>query len=130
MYPICKAFGPAFLFGVIFNLAQDVLKFASPQLLSLIIDFVQTSTTKVVNKTTNRTDSNEYVPNPDEEPMWRGIFYAILLFVVASMRTLLNSQYFQRVHLVGLRIRTALISAIFKKTPLLIEHSQKRIDTR
>lgn len=125
MYPICKAFGPAFLFGAIFNLAQDVLMFASPQLLNLIIGFVQTSTTKVVNKTTNGTDFYEYVPNPDKEPMWRGIFYAILLFVVASIRTLLNSQYFQRAHLVGLRIRTALIGAIFKKALCLSNTAKK-----
>lgn len=125
VYPICKAFGPAFLFGAVFNLAQDVLMFASPQLLSLIIGFVQTSTTKAVNKPTNGTDFYEYVPNPDEEPMWRGIFYAILLFIVASIRTLLNSQYFQRAHLVGLRIRTALIGAIFKKALCLSNTAKK-----
>lgn len=125
MYPICKAFGPAFLFGAIFNLVQDVLMFASPHFLNLIIGFVQTSTTKVIHKTTNGTDSYEYLPNPDEEPMWRGIFYAILLFIVASIRTLLNSQYFQRAQLVGLRIRTALIGAIFKKALCLSNTAKK-----
>ncbi len=122
LYPICKAFGPAFLFGAIFNLIQDLLMFVSPQLLHLIIGFVQTSTTKVV---INGTDFSEYVRNPDEQPMWRGIFYAILLFVVASIRTLLNSQYFQRVHLVGLRIRTALIGSIFKKALCLSNTAKK-----
>lgn len=125
MYPIFKAFGPAFLLGASFNFVQDVLMFASPQLLNLIIGFVQTSTIKVVNNTTNGTNSNEYVPNPDEEPMWRGIFYAILLFVVASIRTMLNSQYFQRAHLVGLRIRTALLGSIFKKALCLSNTAKK-----
>lgn len=125
--PICKAFGPTFLFGAILKLTQDILTFVSPQLLRAIINFVDNSTIKVVNETAseNGTDTIIYLPNPDQDPMWRGILYAVLLFIVASTQTLFLSQYFQRMFLVGLRIRTALVGSIYKKALCLSNTARK-----
>ncbi|KAL3269849.1 hypothetical protein HHI36_008907 [Cryptolaemus montrouzieri] len=89
---LVKAFGPTFLFGAILKLIQDVLAFVSPQVLSLLINFAK-------NK---------------EEP-WKGFFYTGLLFVTAMIQTLVLSQYFNRMFLVGIRIRTALVSTIYRK---------------
>lgn len=50
-----------------------------------------------------------------EEPQWRGYFYAAILLIVATMQTLLLSQYFNIMMVVGLRIRTALTAAIYRK---------------
>jgi ATP-binding cassette subfamily C (CFTR/MRP) protein 1 len=50
-----------------------------------------------------------------DEPQWRGYVYAALLLVTATCQTILLSQYFNRMFLVGLRIRTALISSIYRK---------------
>lgn len=50
-----------------------------------------------------------------EEPIWKGYFYAVLLLLTATIQTLVLSQYFHRMFLVGLRIRTALIAAIYRK---------------
>ena len=47
--------------------------------------------------------------------MWKGYFYAILLFITALLQTIVLSQYFNRMFLVGLRMRTALIAAIYRK---------------
>jgi hypothetical protein len=52
-------------------------------------------------------DKNEY--------LWRGYFYAIALFTVATLQTLLLSQYFHVMFRTGLQIRTALVSVIYKK---------------
>lgn len=106
---IAKAFGPTFLFGSVLKLAQDVMTFISPQILRLIIQFVNTSD----------------VPDKEPEPLWRGIVYAVLLFVVASVQTLLLAQYFQRMFIVGLRIRTALISAIYRKAMIMSNSARK-----
>lgn len=106
---ICKAFGPTFLFGSLLKLTQDVFTFVSPQILRLIIQFV------------NASD----VENVEPEPMWRGILYAVLLFVVASVQTLILAQYFQRMFIVGLRIRTALISAIYRKAMIMSNSARK-----
>ncbi|XP_066599372.1 multidrug resistance-associated protein 1 isoform X2 [Prorops nasuta] len=90
--PLCKAFGPTFLFGCVLKAVQDILTFVSPQILKLLISFVE-----------------------GDEPMWKGYFYTILLLLTATLQTLILSQYFQRMLLVGLRIRTALIAAIYRK---------------
>ncbi|XP_062546115.1 multidrug resistance-associated protein 1 isoform X18 [Armigeres subalbatus] len=102
---LIKAFGPTFAFGSFLKLGQDVLTFASPQILRLIINFVGS-----------------------DEPLWKGIFYALLLFVVAGTQTLFLAQYFNRMFFVGLRIRTALISAIYRKA-LIISNSARKGST-
>ncbi|XP_058451153.1 multidrug resistance-associated protein 1 isoform X1 [Malaya genurostris] len=99
---LVKAFGRTFAFGSFLKLAQDLLTFASPQILRLIINFVG-----------------------GEEPLWKGAFYAILLFIVASTQTLFLAQYFNRMFFVGFRIRTALISAIYRKA-LIISNSARK----
>lgn len=90
--PICKAFGATFMFGAFLKLIQDVMTFISPQILKLLIGFIE-----------------------GDEPMWKGYFYSILLLLTAMLQTLVLSQYFHRMFLVGLRIRTALIAAIYRK---------------
>jgi len=54
-----------------------------------------------------------FVETKDE--LWKGYFYAVLMFAAASVQTLVLAQYFNRMLFVGLRIRTALISAIYRK---------------
>ncbi|KAL6447242.1 hypothetical protein ACFW04_001485 [Cataglyphis niger] len=90
--PICKAFGATFMFGAFLKLIQDVMTFISPQILKLLIAFIE-----------------------GEEEMWKGYFYSVLLLLTAILQTLILSQYFHRMFLVGLRIRTALIAAIYRK---------------
>lgn len=109
--PIAKAFGPTFLFGAILKLVQDLLTFVSPQLLRSLIKFVGSSENVTTEKFAAWKKGNYFDPNP----LWHGILYAVLLFVVASLQTLFLSQYFQRMIFVGLRIRTALVGTIYKK---------------
>ncbi|XP_077285786.1 multidrug-Resistance like Protein 1 isoform X3 [Arctopsyche grandis] len=99
---LCKAFGPTFAFGSFLKFTQDVMTFISPQILSLLISFVENG-----------------------EHMWKGFLYAVLLFGTAVIQTLVLSQYFHRMFLVGLRIRTALISAIYRKALRLSNSARK-----
>lgn len=108
MPAICKAFGPTFLFGSMLKLFQDVMTFISPQILRLLIQFVDS------------------VYTDDPQPMWKGLLYAALLFIVASIQTLVLAQYFQRMFIVGLRIRTALISAIYRKALIMSNSARKQ----
>ncbi|XP_026834859.1 multidrug resistance-associated protein 1 isoform X17 [Drosophila erecta] len=107
MPPIYKSFGGVFLFGALMKLFTDVLTFAQPQVLSLIISFVEAQ---------------------EAEPEWKGILYAVLLFVLAAAQTFILGQYFHRMFIVGLRIRTALINAIYRKA-LRISNSTKKEST-
>ena len=47
--------------------------------------------------------------------VWRGYMYAILLFIVAFIQSMMLHQYFHRCMVVGMRIRSALIAAVYKK---------------
>lgn len=90
---LCIAFGAQFLFGALLKLVNDILMFISPQILRMLIGFVE-----------------------GDEPSWRGYLYAGLLLATAIVQTLLLAHYFTRMYLVGMRIRSALTSAIYKKS--------------
>lgn len=84
------------MFGSIFKLVQDLLTFVSPQILRLLINFVTPEEMLMESTSDNSTTSNRsFLENEFKEPLWKGIFYAILLFVVASTQTLFLGQYFQ-----------------------------------
>ncbi|XP_033224446.1 multidrug resistance-associated protein 1 isoform X4 [Belonocnema kinseyi] len=105
--PLCKAFGPTFLFGALLKLIQDIMTFVSPMILELLIKFVNPKT---------------------HEQMWKGYMYAVILLITAVLQTLILSQYFNRMFLVGLRIRTALIAAIYRKA-LRVSNSARKEST-
>ncbi|KAF5286638.1 hypothetical protein FQA39_LY16212 [Lamprigera yunnana] len=99
---LCKTVGPTFMFGAALKLIQDILTFVSPQVLNLLIAFIE-----------------------ETEPQWRGFLYVGCLFITACLQTLILSQYFHRMFIVGIRIRTALISAIYRKALRLSNSARK-----
>uniref|UniRef100_V5I844 ABC-type glutathione-S-conjugate transporter n=1 Tax=Anoplophora glabripennis TaxID=217634 RepID=V5I844_ANOGL len=102
---LLKSFWPMFVFGSILKLVQDVLTFASPQILGYIITYVR-----------------------EGQYEWRGYFFSAMLFIAATVQTLLMAQYFNRMFIVGMRIRTALISTIYRKS-LKISNSARKETT-
>ncbi|CAH0714288.1 unnamed protein product, partial [Brenthis ino] len=102
---LCLAFGGQFLFGALLKFFNDALMFLSPQLLKLLIGFVES-----------------------KEPLWKGYVYAVGLLACATAQTMLLSHYFMNMSLVGLRIRTALTSAIYRKS-LRISNAARKEST-
>lgn len=102
------------MLGMLLQLIQDALIFVSPQILRLIIRFVDSA---------SRKGNDE--ASVDPEPLWRGIFYAVLLFVTASIQTIIWSQYFKRMIMVGVRIRIAIIAAVYKKALVMSNSARK-----
>ena len=86
------------------KLIQDCLIFVSPQILSLLIAFVQ---------------------NVDE-PYWHGIVYAFILLAVSILQSVILHQYFQRGFVLGMNIRTALVSIIYRKALKLSHESRQK----
>lgn len=107
------------MFGVLLKIIQDVMTFASPQILRLIIQFVDDSSAE---RSIANSDGNTPLT---QEPLWRGILFAILLFVNASFQTLLLSQYFQRMIMIGLHIRTVIIGVLYKKALTMSNSARK-----
>lgn len=65
----------------------------------------------------------DFVKGNDER--WKGYFYAVLLLLTAMFQTLVLAQYFKCMVLVGLRIRTALIAAIYRKALRMSNSARK-----
>ncbi|KAG4066137.1 hypothetical protein HA402_010339 [Bradysia odoriphaga] len=131
MPAIFKTFGSAFLFGVILQFSHDVLMFVPPEILRLLIQFVDSASARATNTTEGdydySVDDTLFEKRP--EPLWRGIFYAILLFLVAILQTILSGQFNQRLSVVALRIRTALIGVIYRKALVLSNSAKKETAT-
>ncbi|XP_065209502.1 multidrug resistance-associated protein 1-like isoform X2 [Planococcus citri] len=89
---LCRTFGSTFLKGTLLKIFLDIFVFVNPQILSLLIDFVGS-----------------------EEPMWKGYLYVASLFLAAVIQTLLSAQYQDIMYTIGIKIRTCLISVIYKK---------------
>lgn len=92
MPALVKTFGATYIFGALLKLVQDTLIFVSPQILKLVISFVQ-----------------------QQEQQWKGYLYAILLFTTSMIQTLVLAQYFNKMFVIGMRVRTALVSMIYRK---------------
>ncbi|XP_019116392.2 ATP-binding cassette sub-family C member 2 [Larimichthys crocea] len=100
---IYKTFKWILIESAFFKLIQDLLTFASPQLLKLMISFTQ--------------DKDSYV--------WEGYLYAVLLLVVAIFQSLLLQQYFQRCFVLGMKVRTAIMATVYKKALVVSNEARK-----
>uniref|UniRef100_A0A674BLT2 ATP binding cassette subfamily C member 2 n=1 Tax=Salmo trutta TaxID=8032 RepID=A0A674BLT2_SALTR len=86
-----------------FKLVTDLLSFASPQILKLMISFT--------------TDKSIYT--------WTGYMYAVLLILVAVFQSLFLQQYFQRCFVLGMKVRTAIMAAVYKKALVVSNDARK-----
>nr|AVT42143.1 ABC transporter C [Lissorhoptrus oryzophilus] len=89
---IWSCFYRTFLVGASFRMIQDLMAFVNPQILSLVISFVQS-----------------------DEPQWKGIFYALLMFFVSFTQTLIHHMGFNFLWTFGQRTRVSLMMAIYRK---------------
>ncbi|KAG9514802.1 ATP-binding cassette glutathione S-conjugate transporter, partial [Aureobasidium melanogenum] len=95
---LARGFGGPYVRGAMIKTISDVLAFVQPQLLRLLISFVDSY----------RTD------NP--QPPIRGAAIALSMFAVSVSQTLALHQYFQRAFETGMRIRSSLTAAIYHKS--------------
>ncbi|XP_051876833.1 multidrug resistance-associated protein 1 isoform X2 [Pristis pectinata] len=103
---LCKVFGPYFMMSFVYKVIHDLLMFASPEILKLLLQFV----------------------NNDKAPAWQGYFYAFLLFLCAFIQTLFLHQYFQICFVTGMRLKTAIIGAVYRKA-LVISNAARKTST-
>ncbi|KAJ7306005.1 hypothetical protein JRQ81_010371 [Phrynocephalus forsythii] len=101
-----KTFGPYFFMSFLFKAFHDLLMFAGPEILKLLINFV----------------------NDRSAPSWQGYLYTALLFVSAGLQTLVLHQYFHICFVTGMRLKTAVIGAVYRKA-LVISNSARKTST-
>lgn len=102
IYPIIKTFWVEFLLTAIFKLFGSVLTFVNPLILDLLIAFVG-----------------------GNEPYWRGFLYASIMFFSSMFESIFNNQYEFKIYSIAMRIRSCIISAVYRKS-LLLSNQAKR----
>ncbi|KAF2418923.1 multidrug resistance-associated protein 1 [Tothia fuscella] len=95
---LVRAFGYPYLRGSIFKSLSDVLQFLQPQLLRLLITWVDSYRTE------------------KPQPVIRGAAIALGMFALSVTQTAALHQYFQRAFESGMRIKAALTAQIYQKS--------------
>ncbi|OAX83617.1 hypothetical protein ACJ72_02017 [Emergomyces africanus] len=93
-----RAFSAPYFRGAVIKCGSDVLAFVQPQLLRLLITFVDSY----------RSD------NP--QPVARGVAIALAMFFVSVSQTVCLHQYFQRAFETGMRVKSSLTALIYTKS--------------
>lgn len=107
------AYGGPFWFAGILQMIIIALTFASPLLLNEIISLVGKWT----------AIENGWIAG--EKILWHGLIMVFGLFIVTFLTAIVNGLYFQKTFLVGFRIRTGLISAIYRKALRISSNAKK-----
>uniref|UniRef100_A0A8C7R602 ATP-binding cassette, sub-family C (CFTR/MRP), member 3 n=1 Tax=Oncorhynchus mykiss TaxID=8022 RepID=A0A8C7R602_ONCMY len=112
---LIKAFGPYFLIGSVFFVftipSFSLLLFRPPPI------FLSPSSRLLISFTKQKG-----------APTWWGYALAFLMFFAAFLQTLILHQHFQYCFVTGMRLRTSIIGAIYRKS-LIITNAAKRTST-
>ncbi|KAI2666162.1 Multidrug resistance-associated protein 1 [Labeo rohita] len=103
---LAKNFGPYFLTGTLCLVIQDAFMFSIPQVLSLLLGFVR----------------------DEDAPLWKGYFFAFLMFLLSCLQSLFNHQYMYTCFTVGMRVKTAVMGLVYRKS-LVINSAARRTCT-
>uniref|UniRef100_A0A3Q2Y780 ABC-type glutathione-S-conjugate transporter n=1 Tax=Hippocampus comes TaxID=109280 RepID=A0A3Q2Y780_HIPCM len=103
---LARKFGPYFLTGTMCIILHDAFMFAIPQVLSLLLGFMR----------------------DEEAPLWKGYFYATLMFLLSCLQSLFNHQYMYTCFTVGMRVKTAVMGLVYRKS-LVINSAARRTCT-
>ncbi|KAM9930368.1 hypothetical protein OXX80_009412, partial [Metschnikowia pulcherrima] len=112
---LSKAFGAPFLLGGVFKALQDSLAFVQPQLLRLLIRFVN--------------DYSQSVKDGEPLPLTKGLMIAGAMFVVSVTQTACLHQYFQRAFDFGMSIKSSLTSVVYDKSLVLSNETKQASNT-
>ena len=95
-----RGFGGPYFWGSLIKTLSDMLSFVQPQLLRLLISFVDSYRSG----------------NPHPQPIIRGAAISLAMFAVSVAQSALLHQYFQRAFETGMRVKSSLTSMIYAKS--------------
>ena len=95
-----RGFAGPYFWGSLIKTLSDTLSFVQPQLLRLLISFVDSYRSG----------------NPHPQPVIRGAAISLAMFAVSVAQSALLHQYFQRAFETGMRVKSSLTSMIYTKS--------------
>ncbi|CAH8552629.1 unnamed protein product [Schistosoma turkestanicum] len=95
LYALIRTYGKSLLWSAFLKLIYDILLFFNPMLLKLLLNFLQ---------------------NIQSEPIWHGYLYAIGIFIDTSIQSLILQNYFHIVFNLGMKIKTSITAAVYRKS--------------
>lgn len=95
---LARAFGRPYLRGAMIKTVSDCLNYVQPQLLRLLINFV-----------------DSYRAGNERQPAIRGVAIALAMFATSLCQTCALHQYFQRAFETGMRVKSSLTALIYAK---------------
>ncbi|XP_045898513.1 multidrug resistance-associated protein 1-like [Micropterus dolomieu] len=99
-----QSVGTYFLCGTLCLLLHETFMFAVPQVLSLLLAFMRDKDTE----------------------MWKGFMFASLLFLLSCLQSLLHHQYMFHCFTVGMRLKTAVMGLVYRKSLLISSAARRR----
>jgi len=100
---ILRTFGMEFMIGTFQKFVYDILSFVSPLIMSKLIAFTK----------------------DESQADWKGYYYACVLFMTSIMMSILLGQYSIRMYLIGVKIRTAITSTVYRKALKISSSARK-----
>ncbi|KAL9964380.1 hypothetical protein ACROYT_G028012 [Oculina patagonica] len=105
---IGKVFWQNFLAAAFFKIANDSVQFVQPQLLNLLIEYVEDRENKLA--------------------VWKGYIFAVAMFLTAIVQSFLLQYYFHHCYLLGMKLKTAMLGLIYEKA-LVLNNASRRQST-
>lgn len=100
---IMRALGPRYAIAGVYKFVYNNINFLNPMVLGLLLTVIE--------------NNDPYT--------WKGYLYAVLLFVIVLIATLVNQQYIIGGFISGMQFRTAVIAQVYRKALRLSSASKK-----
>ena len=94
---LAKLFWSRLMFAAILKLIQDSIQYITPLILKRLLAFMKSK----------------------DAPYWHGALFAMLLLLVPTVQSVILGNYFFKMQLIGLQVRTMIIGAVYRKALLL-----------
>ena len=102
-----STFWTQFTYCFILKLLQTILMFLSPVVLDYLISFMASPS----------------------DPDWKGYFFSFLLFSISFLESIIANQYEFNLGVLSMKVRTCLISTVYKKSLVLSNDGRKDFNT-
>jgi ATP-binding cassette, subfamily C (CFTR/MRP), member 1 len=128
------AYGRPFAVALTLKFVSDILMFLQPQLLRSLLAFIARYQTARYGSNvgmflwpaTEGMEESKFVTRGEVPPAIEGFAIALLMFISASVQSVILNQYFQRVFETGMRIRSGIVSAVYNKSLVLSNEERSR----